>query len=136
VNAPRLGALAVFLFSVPTFVYAASCTTNVGARVMLQSDPADPDVMIWDTRERLAAYVEGRWSSSREVMEHTVLAGPGTHAEVVACYHSIAHQKVGGAVRDAIGIRLTSGPFRGHYGWVISSDVHPPLLHSAGTPRI
>lgn len=135
-NAPRLGALAAFVLSVPALVYAAGCVTSVGSPVMLKSDPADPDVIVWDTRERLVAYVEGHWNSSREVMAHTLLAGPGTHARVIACYQGIAHLKVGGAERDAVGVMLTSGPFRGHSGWVISSDVHPTLLRSAGTPRI
>ena len=57
-------------------------------------------------------------------MTHTVLAGPGTRAQVVACYAGIARPKYGNVERNAIGVRLTSGPFRGHYGWVISSDVH------------
>jgi hypothetical protein len=121
----RLGALALFAFSVPVLVYAATCAPTVGSPVMLRSAPADPDVIVWDSRERLVAYVEGRWNSSREVMAHTVIAGPGTQAQVVACYLGIAHPKYGDAERDAIGVKLMSGPFRGHYGWVISSDVHP-----------
>jgi hypothetical protein len=129
VKVPRLGALAVFVLSVPAFVYAAGCLPTVGAPVLLKSDPADPDVIVWDSRERLVAYVEGRWNSSAEVITHTVLAEPGTRAQVVACYPGIARPKYGDVQRDAIGVRLTSGQFRGHYGWVISSDVH--LAHAA-----
>jgi len=136
VSASRLGALALFVLAVPALVYAAGCIPTVGATVMLKSDPADPDVIVWDSRERLVAYVEGHWNSSREVMTHTVLAVPGTHAQVVACYPGSARPTFGNVQRTAVGIRLTSGEFRGHYGWVISSDVHPPLLRSAGTPRI
>jgi hypothetical protein len=124
VSAPRLGALALFILAVPAFVYAAACIPTVGAPVMLKSDPADPDVIVWDSRERLVAYVEGHWNSSQEVMTHTVLAEPGTHAQVVACYPGIARLKYGNGQRNAVGVRLTSGAFRGHYGWVISSDVH------------
>jgi len=126
VTAARLGAAALFALLVPALVYAAGCVPGVGSPVMLRSDPADPDVIVWDSRERLVAYVEGRWNSSREVMAHTVLAGPGTQAQVVACHLGIAHPKYGDVERDAIGIKLMSGPFRGHYGWVISSDVHLP----------
>jgi hypothetical protein len=124
VTATRLGAVALFAMLVPALVYAAGCVPTVGSPVMLRSDPADPDVIVWDSRERLVAYVEGRWNSSREVMAHTVLAGPGTHAQVVACNQGVALPKNGDVQRDAIGIKLMSGPFRGHYGWVISSDVH------------
>jgi len=124
VTATRLGAVALFAMLVPALVYAAGCVPGVGSPVMLRSDPADPDVIVWDSRERLVAYVEGRWNSSREVMAHTVLAGPGTHAQVVACSQGVALPKNGDVQRDAIGIKLMSGPFRGHYGWVISTDVH------------
>jgi len=129
VSATRLGALAVFVLAVPALVYAAGCIPTVGAPVMLRSDPADPDVIVWDSRERLVAYVEGHWNSSQEVLTHTVLAVPGTHAQVVACYPGIARLKYGNGQRNAVGVRLTSGPFRGHYGWVISSDVH--IAHTA-----
>ena len=122
-RARHLGAFAAFLLATPAFVYAASCDANVGAAVTLKAEPADPDVMVWDSRERLVAYVEGHWSSSREVMSHTFIARPGTGAQVIACIRGIAHPR-SDAERDAIGLRLTSGPFRGHYGWVLSSDVH------------
>jgi hypothetical protein len=124
VSASRLGALALFVLAVPALVYAGGCIPSLGAPVMLKSDPADPDVIVWDSRERLVAYVEGHWNSSREVMTHTVIADAGTHAQVVACYPGLAHLKYGYVERSAIGVRLTSGTFRGHYGWVISSDVH------------
>ena len=126
----RLGAAAVFALSVPALVYAAGCIPSVGSPVMLKSDPADPDVIVWDSRERLVAYVEGRWNSSREVMAHTVLAGAGTQAQIVACHPGAAHPSEGDGEQGAIGVKLVSGPFRGHYGWVISSDVHP--AHNIG----
>lgn len=114
---------------------AANCGVRAGATVILTSDPADPDVMVWDTRERLQAWVAGHWSSSREVMTHTLIARPGTHAQVVACLGGESRPKLSEAVRDLIGIRIISGPLRGRYGWVIASDVHPTALRAVRAPR-
>jgi hypothetical protein len=104
--------------------YAAECGAGKGAPVTLASDPGDPDVIVWDSRDRLVAYVAGRWTSSRDVMAHTVIAGPGTRAQVTDCIRGIAHVKIADVDRDAIGVKIMSGPFRGRYGWVVSSDVH------------
>jgi hypothetical protein len=125
VSAPgRLFAFAALVALGTAIGYAAECGTRKGTPVTLASDLADPDVFVWDSRERLVAYVGGHWSSSREVMAHTVIADRGTRAQVTDCVPGIAHVKIADVERDAIGIKIMSGPLSGRYGWVVSSDVH------------
>lgn len=104
---------------------APPCSTWPGARVYLASDPADPQVFLWDSRDRLIAYAAGQWGSARAIFAHTMLAEPGTQALAVSCYHDVAKP------RDAIGVKVLNGPFRGRYVWVLSSDVH--LIRSGST---
>ena len=103
---------------------AAQCGLDVGGRAVLASDKIDPDVFVWDSRDRLAAYESGNWSSTRAIFAHTLLAPSGTRASVVSCYPGVVHARDPHTSRDAIAVRLLSGPYRGHYGWVLSSDVH------------
>ena len=119
----RIAALALFAVTAASLCYAAECGVRKGENVTLLSDPSDPDVIVWDSRERLTSYTAGRWNSSREVMAHTLIAGPGTHALVTDCTPA--------DTRDAIGIRIVSGPLKGKYGWVISSDVHTAFHRAA-----
>jgi hypothetical protein len=104
---------------------ATSCSSSaLGGRVILQSDAVDPDVFVWDSRDRLVEYAAGRWGTTRAVFSHTVLAEPGTQAAVVACVPGIAHPKFAASDQDAIGVRLLSGTYRGKYGWILSGDAH------------
>ncbi len=105
-------------------VTAAECGLAVGGRAVLASDATDPNVFVWDSRERLIDYEAGRWESTRTIFAHTIMAHPGTHAVVVACYPGVARSRSDATPQDAIGIRIASGPYRGRYGWVISEDVH------------
>jgi hypothetical protein len=100
------------------------CTVTPGGRVVLESDAVDPDVFLWDSRDRLIDYAAGAWGNTRAIFAHTVLAEPGTQAMVVACYPSVAHPKFSTGDEDAIGVKIMSGPHRGRYGWVLSSDIH------------
>jgi hypothetical protein len=100
------------------------CTVTPGGRVVLESDAVDPDVFLWDSRERLIDYAAGQWGDTRAIFAHTVLAEPGTQAMVVACFPSVAHPKFSTGDEDAIGVKIMSGPHRGRYGWVLSSDIH------------
>ncbi len=120
--------LAAALAFAGAIAYAAECGVRAGTAVTLTSNPADPDVMVWDSRERLVAWVAGHWNSSREVMAHTLIASPGTQALVVHCVGAEARPRSPELTRDVIAVRITSGPLRGRYGWVIASDVH---VHSA-----
>ena len=102
----------------------ALCTVSAGGRVVLESDAVDPDVFLWDSRDRLIDYAAGQWGNTRAIFAHTVLAEPGTQAMVVAWYPSVAHPKFSAGDEDAIGVKILSGPHRGRYGWVLSSDIH------------
>jgi hypothetical protein len=101
------------------------CSSEPGGRIMLASDAVDPDVFLWDSRERLIDYTGGDWGNTRQIFTHTLLTEPGTLALVVACIPRAAHPRYAvGEDEDAVGVRLTSGPNRGRYGWILSSDAH------------
>jgi len=119
-------------------VRAALCTATTGGRVILASEAVDPDVFLWDSRQRLIDYSAGQWGSTRAIIAHTLLAEPGTQAVVVSCAPAAAHPKYATADEDAVGVRIMSGPHRGRYGWVISSDVRlwrSPGPQSASAPK-
>ncbi len=116
-----LGALAL-LAAANFSAQAAPCGVQPGHAVFLKSGDIDPDVFVWDTRQRVVDYAGGSWGTS-EVLAHTVLAKPGTRAVIVQCMPDAVRTK-GGSTRDAIGIKLVNGPNKGRYGWVTSDDVH------------
>ena len=103
---------------------APRCSIATGGRVMLASDAVDPDVFLWDSRERLVDYTAGDWGNTRQIFTHTLLTEPGTLALVIACFPRAAHSRYVLGDEDAVGVRLTSGPNRGRYGWILSSDAH------------
>jgi len=116
-----LGAL-VLLAAASFSAQAAPCGVSPGHAVTLKSGDIDPDVFVWDARQRVVDYAGGYWGSD-EVLAHTVLAKPGTRAVIVQCMPAAVHTKAG-STRDAIGIKLVNGPNKGRYGWVTSDDVH------------
>lgn len=89
----------------------------------MESDAVDPDVFLWDSRTRLVDYAAGQWGNTRSIFAHTVLAEPGTQATIVSCIVGVAHPKFGNGDEDAIGVKIVTGPYKGRYGWVLSSDV-------------
>jgi hypothetical protein len=103
---------------------ANSCALSTGAAVVLRSSDFDPDVLVWDSRQRAIDYVSGNIKSTAEVLTHTVLSKSGTHAIVVACDPSSSKPRYSALAEDTVGIKLTSGPNRGRYGWVSSGDAH------------
>ena len=103
---------------------APLCSFAPGRRVVLASEAVDPDVFLWDSRARLIDYTAGDWGNTRTIFHHTLLAEPGTLAMVIACIPRAAHPRYTVEDEDAVGVRLTSGPNRGRYGWVLSSDAH------------
>lgn len=109
---------------------APACSMPPGSPAMLASDAIDPDVFVWDSRDRLIEWTGGRWGSSKEVLTHTTLAVPGTRALVVSCMPGVARRKYSDVNQDAVGIRLTSGQYKGKYGWVLSSDAHPVVIRA------
>ena len=104
-------------------VLATPCGVQVGRAVALKSVELDPDVFVWDTKQRVIDYGSGRWGDTHEVIQHTMLAKPGTRAVIVQCGAGLVRRD-NGDTRDAVGIRLVNGPNKGRYGWVTSDDVH------------
>ena len=96
----------------------------VGHAVLLKSTDIDPDVFVWDTKQRVVDYAAGQWGESHDVISHTMLAKPGTRAVIVQCDPGVVHTKYAGDHRDAVGIKIVAGPNKGRYGWVTSEDVH------------
>jgi hypothetical protein len=96
----------------------------VGDRIVLAADTADPDVLVWDSRARLLAYVAGEWKNAKDVLAHTVLIAPGTSALVVFCNAGAGQLKYNGINEDIVGVRLLIGGHRNLWGWVRSDDAH------------
>lgn len=117
-------AVAILALATANGARAASCTAPSGGRIVLASDAVDPDVFLWDSRTRLVDYAAGQWGNTRSIFAHTLLAEPGTQATIVSCIAGVAHPKFGSGDEDAIGVKVVSGPYRGRYGWVLSSDIH------------
>ncbi len=103
---------------------ASSCSLSTGAAVVLRSSDFDPDVLVWDSRQRAIDYVSGAMKNTSDVLTHTVLSKSGTHAIVVACDPLSSKPRYSSVAQDTVGVKLTSGPNRGHYGWVSSGDAH------------
>ncbi len=120
-----LVAIAVCVLAAASGAETPLCTVSPGGRVVLESDAVDPDVFLWDSRTRLIDYAAGEWGNTRAIFAHTVLAEPGTQATVVSCFPAVAHPKFSTGDEDAIGVKIMSGPYKGRYGWVLSSDIHP-----------
>ncbi len=116
-----LGAVALLAaLSVPAT--AAPCAQSAGTAIVLKSADIDPDVFVWDSKQRVVNYAGGFWGSTRDVLVHSVLAKPGTRAVIVQCDPGIVKPKYVSETLDAVGVRLTNGPNKGHYGWVTSQD--------------
>lgn len=98
---------------------------QVGHRVVLIAQGADPDVFLWDSRARLIDYSAGHWGDAQTIFAHTLLAHPGTHAVAIACLPGAGRVKYSSSVQDLVGVKVVRGPLRGRYGWVLSSDAHP-----------
>jgi hypothetical protein len=98
--------------------------------VTLKSTYLDPDVLVWDSRQRVVDYAGGIWSA-KDVLAHTLLAKPGTRATVVQCVTAAIHSRFASDQQDAIGVRILNGPNRGRFGWATGEDVHvatpPPV---------
>ena len=127
-------AVAIGLATAGTCTAASPCSVDIGWHVVLASDAVDPDVFLWDSRSRLVEYAAGRWSDTRTIFAHTILAPSGTEAVVVACAAGAARPKYSSSDQDVIGVKVTRGQFRGRYGWVLSSDAHPAReMHTSKT---
>ncbi len=108
--------------SIPAF--ALPCAPAIGHAVWLKSTDLDPDVFVWDSKQRAIDYAAGYWKDTRDVLAHSLLAKPGTRALVIQCSSGAIHSKYASDLEDAVGVRIRSGPNKGRYGWVTSEDVH------------
>jgi hypothetical protein len=116
--------LAATLFAIPSQSQSADvCKVSAGQRVLLESIDSDPDVFVWDSRVRLVEYAAGSFDKATQVMAHTILAKPGTTAIVSSCVAGAVRPAYSSVVYDAVGVKITSGPFRNRWGWVSSEDV-------------
>ena len=101
---------------------------------MLRSSDFDPDVLVWDSRQRAIDYVSGNIKSASEVLTHTVLSKPGTRAIVIACDPGSSKPRYAPAAQDTVGIKITSGPNHGRYGWVASGDAQTGAAAQSAKP--
>ncbi len=113
---------------------APACTVVVGEPVMLRSSDFDPDVLVWDSHDRAIDYAGGAVRDAGDVLSHTVLSKPGTRAVVISCLAGTARPKYSSEILDTVGIKILTGPHRGHYGWVTSDDVRS--VHTAQAPSL
>jgi hypothetical protein len=114
------------VFAVPaSAVPALACPVAPGDKIVLASQGLDPDVFVWDSASRLVAYAQGDYDTDT-VLKHTVLAKPGTSALTTDCRPAPASPTYTKGELDLVGVKLTSGPNRGRYGWVAAEDVRRP----------
>jgi len=120
-----LAAAAVVLAATLRFVAAdaAGCRGPHAGRVVLASEAVDPDVFVWDSRDRLLSYAAGQWRDTRAIFAHTLLAEPGTQAVVVSC-SEMSRSALPQGQPGTIGVKMLSGRYRGRFGWVLESDTH------------
>jgi len=102
----------------------ADCATMPGNQIALFSSNYDPDVLVWDSRRRLLSYSTDSYQVAKLLLPHAILARAGTLAVVTSCHRNAIHQKFSSRSSDIIGVKMTSGEYRGRTGWVIMEDVH------------
>ena len=121
---PRALACAVLLVLFAGAAAASQCHAVRGMHVTLFGGVDDPDVLVWDSRDRLIGYADGSSDSRKFLLPHAMLNRPGTKAVVVGCRADAVHSKFRMDPEDAVGVLILSGKYRGRYGWVSSSDIH------------
>jgi hypothetical protein len=115
-------ALAILAAVLPVAAHG-QCVGEPGTHVALVSNNYDPDVLVWDSKQRLLNYAAGGWSVARVLLPHALLARAGTRAVIVSCLLNVVHPKYQLVPADAAGVKLTSGPYKGRYGWVMAADL-------------
>lgn len=110
----------VALAPAPAF---ADCRVGRGQAVALFGGADDPDVLVWDSRARLLQYEAGSADTRRFLLPHAILTRPGIRVKVQSCVSNVVHPKFRFYTEDAVAVQFSSGPYRGKYGWVTSSDV-------------
>lgn len=102
----------------------ADCSASIGKHVFLFADNYNPDVFVWDSKQRLLDYEAGNWQIARILLPHALLVRAGTQAVVLGCNPNVVHPKYRLAPSDAVGVKVVEGTYRGRYGWVLADDVH------------
>lgn len=115
--------LLTFVCSLPA-VGTADCRMHLHEKVALLGGMDDPDVFVWDSRFRLAAYQTGTYDVAKSLLPHAWVIPPGTRAIVIACVPNFVHPRYRGFTDDALGIVMLNGPYRGRSGWVMGEDLH------------
>lgn len=126
-----LSAAAFALIAVPAQAAGTGCHAVRGVRITLFGGVDDPDVLIWDNRDRLIAFASGSSDARKFLLPHAFLARPGTLALVQSCVAGAVHSKFHMDPEDAVGVKILGGEYRGRYGWVESSGVHGPGIPEA-----
>ena len=118
--------LCALLVTCTVVAAAPGCNASHGTRVTLFGEVDDPDVLVWDSRDRLVSFAGGSSDTRQFLLPHAMLNRPGTRAIVQTCVRRIVHPKFRMDAVDAVGVLILSGRYRGRYGWVSSSDIHGP----------
>lgn len=111
------------LVSAAPSIALADCRVGRGQIVALFGGADDPDVLVWDSRARLLQYEAGSADTRRFLLPHAILTRPGVRVKVQSCVSNVVHPKFRIYTEDAVAVQFGSGPYRGRYGWVSSSDV-------------
>ena len=120
----RKAALLFMLLAALCAAPALACRAVPGMHVTLFGGVDDPDVLVWDSKDRLIGYAGGSSDTREFLLPHAILNRPGTRAVVVSCRPNEVRPKFRMDPEDAVGVLILSGKYRGRYGWVSSSDVH------------
>ncbi len=106
----------------------ADCHLHRGEKIALLGGMEDPDVFVWDSRFRLAAFQTGTYDEAKALLPHAWVVPPATRAVVIACVPGFVHPRYRGVPDDAYGVIMLNGPYRGRSGWVMGADLrrmHP-----------
>lgn len=126
--------VAVLFIALAGGAAARQCYASRGMHVTLFGGVDDPDVLVWDSRDRLISYGAGSADARTFLLPHALLNRPGTRAIVQECAGGVVHSKFHMDADDAVGVLIVSGKYRGRYGWVSSSDIRGKGIPEAQEP--
>lgn len=119
----RSAAILALLLAVTSaaVAYADCGRVSRGQTVTLFGGADDPDVLVWDSRDRLLQYEAGSADTRRFLLPHALLMRPGMRVKVYSCVSNVVHPKFQTTTEDAVAVELHGSRLR--YGWVSSSDI-------------
>jgi hypothetical protein len=127
-------AAALFACALACASAAQQCHAAHGMQITLFGGVDDPDVLVWDSRDRLISYGAGSADTRKFLLPHAFLNRPGTRAVVQTCIGGAVHSKFRMDADDAVGVLILTGKYRGRYGWVSSADIHGQGIPEAQEP--